>query len=232
VTGAGGDAVFASGLPDLLGHSRIRAAPRLSARRVYRRLPARAQRPYAERRLRGEAPWLTGAAVEAMAARELAGDPEPAALDARLAYIPRQRPLVLTLHGLDLLAGDEGTRIVNPLLDLGFLAALGGFLGRRGAGGRTALMHALFADVLPEAVLSRDTKATFGEAFCGPHTRALVEEWDGDGLDTTLVDARALRRFWGDGSELRPLGLTALLLQATWLAGTVRAHNSTARGKQ
>jgi asparagine synthase (glutamine-hydrolysing) len=222
VTGVGGDAVFASGGPDLLGQSRLRAAPRRAARRVYHRLPAAARRPYAERRLRREAPWLRPAAAEAMAARWLALPPEPRAVDARLDHIARQRPLVLTLNGLDLLAADEGMRIVSPLLDLGFLASLGRFLGRRGVGGRTTLMRALFSEVLPEKVLTRDTKATFGEAFCGPYTRALAAGWDGAGLDPELVDPDALRKFWGDCSELRPLGLTALLCHAIWLAGEDR----------
>jgi hypothetical protein len=177
-----------------------------------------------------------------MAARWLALPPEPHAVDARLGHIPRQRPLVLTRYGLDLLAADEGMRIVSPLLDLGFLAALGRFLGRRGVGGRTAVMRALFSEVLPEKVLTRDTKATFGDAFCGPFTRALTAGWDGAGLDPELVDPDALRDFWGDCSELRPLGLTALLSQAIWLAredrlqaestGTVPAINSTIRGSR
>ena len=222
VTGVGGDAVFASGWPDLLGQSRLRAAPRRAARRAYHRLPVAARRPYAERRLRREAPWLRPAAVAAVAARWLALPPEPHALDARLGYIARQRPLVLTLHGLDLLAADEGMRVVSPLVDPGFLAALGRFLGGRGVGGRTALMRALFDELLPENVLTRDTKATFGEAFCGPRTRALARDWDGAGLDPELVDPEALRSFWGDCDELRPLGLTALLLQAVWLAGEAR----------
>lgn len=222
VTGVGGDAVFASGQADLLGQSRLRTAPRRAVRSVYRRLPEPARRPYAERRMRAEAPWLRPAAVEAMAARMLAHTPEPDALDARLGHIPRQRPIVLTLHGLDLLAADEGTRIVSPLLDLGFLASLGGFLGKRGVGGRTALMRALFGELLPEAVLTRATKATFGEAFCGPLTRALAKGWDGSGLDPELVNPDALRSYWGDGSDMRALGLTAILLQAVSWGGRSR----------
>ena len=222
VSGVGGDAVLAGGVEDLTGQSRLRTAPRRLVRGAYRSLPPSARRPYVERRLRQEAPWLRPAAVEALAPALLALRPEPGALDARLDHIRRLRSIVLTQHGLDLMASDHHTRFVNPLLDLGFLASLARFLGRRGVGGRTAVMRALFADVLPDAVLARATKATFAEAFCGPYTREFVAGWDGTGLDPELVDPAALRRFWGDGAQMRPLGLTALLMQAVVVAADGR----------
>jgi asparagine synthase (glutamine-hydrolysing) len=201
-----------------MGVSRLRTAPRRLIRSVYRALPAAARRPYVAQRLRRRAPWLRPAAVEALVPTLLAMRPETAALDERLDHYRRQRPIALTLHGLDLMAADRDARFVNPLLDLGFLASLARFLGRRGVGGRTAVMRALFSDVLPEAVLTRETKATFAEAFCGPHTRRIIATWDGSGLDPDLIDPEALRRYWDGGVEMRPLGLTALLIQAAWLA--------------
>lgn len=218
VSGVGGDAVLASGLDDLMGQPRWRTAPRRLVRRGYRTLPSEARRPYVERRLRREAPWLRRAALEALVPALLDAPSEPRALDARLGHVRRLRSMVLTLHGLNLISGDQRTAFVNPYLDLGFLSSLARFLGPRGVGGRTAVMRALFGDLLPEAVLARPTKATFGEAFCGPYTRELVATWNGEGLDPKLVDPAELRGFWGDGTQIRRLLMTAILIQAVWLS--------------
>jgi asparagine synthase (glutamine-hydrolysing) len=218
ITGVGGDIVLASGYDDIMGHSRVRRTARMLARGVFWRLPEPARRRYIQRRLSAELPWLRPAALEMTATSLLRAPREPAALDARLGHIYRQRPQVLMRYGLDLLARDEGALIVHPLTEPGFLSALAGVLRRRGLGGRTAVTRGLFADLLPEEVVSRPTKASFAEAFCGPHTRELVRSWDGRGLDPSLVDADRLREHWGDGNDMMRLGVSAMLLHAVWLA--------------
>ena len=88
--------------------------------------------------------------------------------------------------------------------------------GRRwclGRAGRTGVLRAV-PDLLPDAVMARTTKATFGEAYMGAHTQAFVAEWDGNGLDDDLVDTAELRRLWRAGSAP---ALTAAALQAAWL---------------
>lgn len=227
ITGVGADIVLASGLPDLMGQSRARAATRNAVRRVYRALPAAARRPYVARQVAPDRPWLRPDAARALTRELLELRPEPVALAARLDYHYRQRTQVLTRYGLGLLAADEDARIVHPFVDPGFLASLGRFLGRRGAGGRTKVMRALFGDLLPEAVVMRPTKASFAEAFCGPHSRRLIRDWDGDGVDPALVDTERLRAFWRDGSDMQRLGRTALLLQAAWL-GRAASPSATA----
>jgi asparagine synthase (glutamine-hydrolysing) len=76
-------------------------------------------------------------------------------------------------------------------------------------------MMALFADLLPDPVLSRISKASFGGVFWGPASRRFAEEWDGTGLDDGLVDPAALRRAW-----LAPVPVygSALPLHAAWLS--------------
>ena len=77
-------------------------------------------------------------------------------------------------------------------------------------------MRALFADLLPDEVLARRTKAEFSEPMFGPLTRRFANDWDGHaGLDGRLLDADALRRVW---SAPHPHALSATALQAAWLA--------------
>jgi asparagine synthase (glutamine-hydrolysing) len=68
--------------------------------------------------------------------------------------------------------------------------------GRHGLGDRTATLRGLFAALLPDEVLTRQDKATFGPAFFGPASRSFARDWDGGGIDAALVDAGALRRTW------------------------------------
>jgi hypothetical protein len=74
----------------------------------------------------------------------------------------------------------------------------------------------LVADLLPDAVLARVGKATFGEAYMGPGTRDFAFHWTGDGVDPRLVNPEELRRIW---LSEEPNALTAALVQAAWLAG-------------
>ena len=92
------------------------------------------------------------------------------------------------------------------------LAAQGGFFG---VGSRTATLRALVSDLLPDDVLTRPTKATFNGAFWSVHARAFAERWNGDGVDTSLVDADEVRRAWV--AEQPPPNAFALVQQA-WLA--------------
>ncbi|HEV2813412.1 MAG TPA: hypothetical protein VGW10_09190, partial [Solirubrobacteraceae bacterium] len=201
------------------GRARARAAVRRLARGTYRRIPARAQAPYRAQRVRADSPWLWPPAVDAVVDGMLAAElPEPRALDARLAYVHRERHHALTRHGIEALASDEDALPVVPFLDPRFLAALARFLGRDGIGGRTAVTTALAGDLLPERLVTRRTKAVFPEAYCNRHARAFVRDWRGAGVDDTLVDVRTLRARLGDGTDIWWLARSAILLQAAWLA--------------
>jgi Asparagine synthase len=133
----------------------------------------------------------------------------------------RRRATDLTLRSLEGLCELEGSRYIGPFLGEPFLASLAGWGGALGRGDRTAVMTALFSDVLPGPVLARISKATFGGVFWGPKARSFAHQWDGTGLSGDLVDAEALRRAW-----LAPVPVygSALPLQAAWLFDRARQH--------
>ncbi len=126
----------------------------------------------------------------------------------------RRRATDLTLHTLERLCALNGSRFTAPFEDERFLAALAAWGGPLGRGDRTAVMTALFSDVLPGPVMARTSKASFGGVFWGPACRRFAEEWDGTGLRSELVDPEELRRAW-----LAPVPVygSALPLQAAWL---------------
>jgi asparagine synthase (glutamine-hydrolysing) len=126
-----------------------------------------------------------------------------------------RRAVELTERTLQSLCALAGSRFVAPFLDRPFLSSLAAWGGALGRGDRTEVMTALFAGLLPDPVLSRTSKASFGGVFWGPESRRFAEEWDGTGLDDHLVDAAALCRAW---LEPVPVYGSALPLHAAWLA--------------
>ncbi len=218
VSGEGGDEAF--GLWEY--------EPLWSALRAYR-LPRLSElrglalgcspRSVRRRRWAGHLPqfetWLRPEArsrlVDAVA-DEYAG--EPMRWDDYLAYGRRSRARERTEETLGQLCSMHGTRFAAPFLERTFLAALGAWGGAFGKGDRTAVMTALFADVLPGPVMARTSKATFGGVFWGPSSRRFANSWDGSGFDDSMVDADALRRAWLDPV---PIFASALPLHAAWL---------------
>ena len=142
-------------------------------------------------------------------------EPEPARWDRRVAWWSRRRYLSCIRWSLSLLGADFGVQVVHPFLDPVFLAALARDGASRGYPDRTAAMHALFDDVLPDPMLHRRSKAYFDHVLWGTHSRRFAESWDGRGIDTSLVDPGLLRAEW-----VRPLPrfTAAPLLQAAWLS--------------
>jgi hypothetical protein len=218
VSGEGGDEAFG-----LWPHARFWSAVR------HRRIPVRADlaaavvgcAPRGYRRYRWERAlppyqsWLQPGALAAFG-RQLADDQadDPLWWNRYQQVSRRRRAVGLTLATLDGLCASHGTRYSAPLLDTGFLQALGAWGGYRGRGDRTGVMIQLFGDLLPATVLSRTSKASFGGVFWGPESRQFAEEWDGSGLDSRLVDVEALRQAW-----LSPVPVygSALPLHAAWL---------------
>lgn len=174
-----------------------------------------ALRNLAGRRQFRPSPWIrTDAwpeiARQLMAAWEL----EPRRWDERLAWWSRRRYLACTRWSMALLAADHDVEVSHPLLDPGFLAALAREGGSTGLGDRTTAMHTLFADILPDPVLHRHSKAYFDGAMWGPYSRTFIDQWDGSGIDTSLVDADRLRREW---QKPMPLFTAASIMQSAWL---------------
>ncbi len=219
LTGHDGDAVF--------GHwrwARLTAVRRRTRRPTSRDI-ARLALAYAPTRVRRWASreplplsWLrpeAAARVEGAWAAERAG--HPARWDRWLQRLARHRSLALGLWKLDVIARDCAARAVNPLLDPRFLAALARTGGRAGLGERSAVMTALFADLLPAEVLLRSDKARLGGGYWRSHSKAFVAEWDGHGIDEDLVDRQALREVLTSPTA-RPRSGAVAVLQGAWLA--------------
>ena len=126
-----------------------------------------------------------------------------------------RRAICAQRWSLSLLAADIGTRLLHPLLDPTFLLVVARSGGRLGFGDRTTAMQAMFADALPDRLLSRTTKARYSEALWGPRTREFATRWSGRGVDGALVDPAALRREWLKPS---PHEGSAMLLHQAWLS--------------
>jgi asparagine synthase (glutamine-hydrolysing) len=180
-----------------------------------------------QRALRGRVeavPWLRPGPRRAWAeARVRAEASIPWRWDRRIDHLSRRRDWRIANESMNELAAAEGTTHVQPLGDRTFLASVAKAGGARGIGDRTAIMRALFADVLPDPVLARSDKAVFGAAFVGEHTREFAWSWRGQGIDPEIVDPDVLRAAWV-GERFNPRA--SLLLQAAWLhqrqGGTTR----------
>lgn len=222
VTGTGGDNLFAGwrwgrlepvrrravrpGMGDL-GRLALIASPPLVRRVAARRHPL-------------PCTWLTPGALREVKARWFAHyAAEPVRWDDRVGWLVRQRGLALAVSTLDVLGHDCGATVANPLLDRQFLATLARRGGRAGCGDRTAVMRALFADVLPFEVLSRTTKAQFGPCLWRGASQRFAAAWDGSGTDPALVDVRRLGAEW---AKPFPAPASMSLLQQAWLAGQPR----------
>ena len=217
LTGIGGDELFASwSFGRLLEALRLRRRPAMAdlRRLAVWSVSRGARRGLYERFGHFGLEWLTPAArgeVRAAWADDLAG--EPRRWERRVHWLARRRWLVLGLRGLELVAADAGARVVHPLLDPPVVSALAKAFPAAGPGPRADAMRALFGDVLPEAALTRRSKARFDSVAVSEPTRAFVEGWEGETAGP-FVDLQALRQTWRTpGGPLR----TASLIQALWL---------------
>jgi asparagine synthetase B (glutamine-hydrolysing) len=181
-----------------------------------------APRPVRRRALAGNLPlpfpWLRPAARRELArtwAAHSAG--EPLRWEPHLRWVRRLRYLQVGTESLRRLADDDDVQLVHPFLDDGFAGALARLPRSERFIGRTALMQALFRDVLPDDVLARSTKASFDGAFWNAASRAFAAQWDGSGVDPELVDTDALREEWASES---PDARSFTLAQSAWLAGS------------
>jgi len=139
---------------------------------------------------------------------------EPLLWDKSLLWLTGRRASAMGARNYRLLAAEYGLTAVAPLLDPAFLGAVGHHAPPLGYGTRTVAMQALFGDILPRAVIERESKALFNRAFMGESTRAFASSWDGSGVDTNMVDVGRLRQEW---LSEQPSAVSSPLLQAAWL---------------
>jgi hypothetical protein len=220
LSGFGGDELFASwwwrDQADLFA-GRRHPRPRDPLSLALATFPARVRRWLEGRRSHwgDDLPWLRPEAADMVSELIVAAHAEqPRSWSRWVGWFMRRRMLSATRWSLSLLAAEVGTLLLHPLLDPGFVTAVAGAGGRWGFGDRTAAMRAIFSKVLPGAVLSRQTKARYGEAFWGQRAREFAERWGGGGIDSELVDSEALRSEW---LKPHPHDDTAMLMHAAWL---------------
>lgn len=220
LTGLGGDELFAAWCwrdhADVLARRR-RPTLRDALRLTYAASPASVRRRRERRRNRfRDMPWLrpevarTASELAAIAQVE-----QPRSWRRWVDWFMRRRAERAPQWSLSLLAADAGVFLLHPLLEPSFLAALASAGGRLGFGDRTAVRRAIFSHALPDAVLSRRTKARYSEVLWGPRTREFAERWEGGGVDDELVDSEALRREW---LKPNPHEASAMLLHTAWLS--------------
>ncbi len=218
LTGTGGDELLDTKASRfvLAAWRQVRPRPRDLVSAAFALSPRRL-RAGVWRRRRAAPPsgWLTprGASVVTEAlAWEDAGWPNR--WEAAVRHWYRSRAFVALRDCLPTVAGQWDVNVVNPFLDTGVLSALARAGGATGFLSRDVAMAHLFGDLLPHALLTRPTKASFGGSVWGPATRAFATGWRGEGVDPRDVDVAALRAEW---LRAEPSFVTILLLQAAWL---------------
>ena len=161
-------------------------------------------------------PWLRAHVRDWLLDRIAVDDAaEPLRWDRSLVWVSRRRAAVVCTHNYRLVALQHDCTMLEPLRDERFLSALASHGGWKGFPSRTAAMRFLAGDLLPEEILTRNTKAYFNRAYMGAPTREFAESWNGSGVDHDLVDAERLREEW---LSPEPSATTGLLLQQAWLA--------------
>jgi asparagine synthase (glutamine-hydrolysing) len=123
------------------------------------------------------------------------------------------RSMSLMLSQLEEQSARFGLSYSAPLLDHGFMHRLSAIPDRHFLG-RSYLLEKYFADLVPEVVLRRRTKAYFRGVCFGEQSLAFAARWNGEGVPTDLVDSTRLRACWQGAHDAR----SSLLLQAAWLA--------------
>lgn len=226
LTGVGGDEILGTPgerLAQVLYH-RLRPGRRdllrLGLALAPRPVRARARR---RRHLPGWSPWLRPHAAREVARRSAAAEVRPGIRwDVAAWDFARSRSALAGQHALTAVAQARGRRLASPLIAPDFVAAFGREVGPGGPRSRTASMHLLAGDLLPDAVLDRRSKAVFSAMVWGPRFRQFAAEWDPATLApelAELVDARLLSRGWR--SEEPPFA-SLMLAQHAWLSRQAR----------
>lgn len=165
-------------------------------------------------------PWLRAHARERhyhLLAADLASEPLSTARS--LEWLLTRRSAAIASHNYRRLAAEYDVTLYEPLLSAEFIRALAHRSGMWGFASRTDVMRLLFADLLPDAILARRSKAYFNRAYIGAETHRFAETWDGSGVDSDLVDCEALRSEWLSDF---PSAISTPLLHAAWLHGRAR----------
>jgi asparagine synthetase B (glutamine-hydrolysing) len=217
LTGFSGDSLLNGG-----SFARVRMVAAERARPSLRSLlslarglsPQRLRRPVARHRLPPLPSWLRPAAMEELRDLVAAQDAsEPLTWDGYVVWWAQRRALRLARQAMERLAATYDVQILDPLAYPRFLAAIAKRGGALGWGTKTRALEALFSDLLPDALLRRETKAIFTRPYWSGDAREFAASWDGRGVPTDLVEIEKLRDAW---TRPRPDARSVLLLHAAW----------------
>ena len=215
LTGVGGDEAFSPS-----SWARALTVLRLGARPRRRDLldipfalaPVAVKRRLIERWVPEVCPWLRPDAQRAVQDTIAAGAAEePLRWRTRFARLLGSDYMEAALSSLAALGADCDVEVSHPLNDARFLSALASLPRRERFHSRSEAMAMLVGDLLEPEVLSRSTKARFDGVLWTRHSRALVAQWDGEGVDPELVDIDRLREEWASPT---PDSHTCTLLQS------------------
>ena len=229
VTGEGGDEMFGPRRCSGLRYMSKGFTSQRAKHALVSVAPRRARVVAQERHHRGNWSWLRPEARRLhlrLVAEEQAS--EPFLWPASLRWHLGRRMLTVAAHNLTELAGEHRAKMFHPLLDPGFVSALGHRSGPLGFAGRGEAMAAVFGDLLPRELVYRSTKALTTTSLFGDWSRAFVNSWEGGGLDEAIVDTQELRQAWAAPS---PAVGSVLLLQQAWLSGQRKSANTRSDGR-
>lgn len=214
LSGEGGDMVIAGRRATTFLNAVRSRRPRLAVHeaRLLVREPGELRRALTESR--DAIAWLTPAGKELITPLGLPAV-ESLHWSKGLREAVASRPARMVRNNFMAAVESSGHRSSNPLEHPLFVSALMRAGGWRGFGHRTAFMKYLFGDVLPDAVLSRTTKAEFTGARWTDRERDFARSWDGAGVDPRYIDAEALRADW---LSENPSPRSDFHLHAAWLA--------------
>ena len=226
LTGIGGDEVLGtrSRIADLLAR-RVRPVPR-DALRIAAALGPRSLRRVGRR---GRAPafvnWLTPAgrsAFELSWKRNLTNS--STTWKRALLQTWQSRNLQLAVAGMDVVASGRDVELAHPFFTQLFVSVLAEAGGMRGYANRTDAIRMLCADVLPDEISGRRSKAGFGQPYWTHYSQEFGRGWDGSGVDPKLDDVEVLGRLWSRSEP--PPAPTLILLKQAWLAAHDRAQQA------
>jgi len=228
LTGVGGDELFGSRASPHVWLFRARRRPNRGDPRALAdaALPRRLRAARWRAREAPPFPWLTPARMDVLSrviAREEVSWPHR--WDRSVVFWHASRAFSAVTSAIPALAEAHDVLALNPFVEPPVLAELMRAGGATGFPSRTTAMRRLFGDLLPDALLARETKAAFSAPVWGPRARAFASDWSGEGVDPEEVDVDAVRGQW---LSEKPDGRTILVLHAAWLACQAGAGQSSA----
>lgn len=199
VTGNGGDELLSAwGGRRLALIRRGRAWPRRSDLKwlVATSIPRRAAVALLGRRRSFFLPWMTEEGLRQVERRHISRMVRTDSWADEIELFLASRYRELANAAIAMMEADSGARFVQPFADARFMRAVVASAPADGYPSRTEVLRTLFGDLLPEAAVTRSTKAAFTEILWGPESRAFAQAWDGTGVDPELVDVDRLRAEW------------------------------------